>query len=342
MNEARSAARRHVLVIGGAGYVGSVLVRRLLERGAAVRVLDALLYGNGAAIAALADHPCFSFMQGDFCDGAAVDAALAGITDVVMLGCLVGDPICKKYPDLARRYNETGTIGVFDRLPGRRIDRFVFTSTCSNYGVAGDDALVTEASPLDPRSLYAETKVNVERHILDRVGRMDLTPTILRLSTAFGLSPRMRFDLTVSEFTRVLTLGRDLLVYDPHTWRPYCHVKDIAATVVQVLESPAERVAGEVFNVGDEANNYTKQMIIDSAFRAIGEPRDNVRYQQGGVDPRNYRVSFEKLRSRLGLAARRTVDGAIDTLVGAVRAGLFDDVDARGAFFGNYVIPSAG
>src|SRR5262245_53325465 len=152
---------RHVLVVGGAGYIGSVLVRRLLDRGHRVRCLDALLYDTGHAISPLLDDPRFSFVRGDMRDGAVVTACLHGITDVVLLASLVGDPICQTYPDLARDINLSGSIALFDRLAGAGIERFVFLSTCSSYGIHGD-AAATEESAVNPQSLYAETKLAFE------------------------------------------------------------------------------------------------------------------------------------------------------------------------------------
>lgn len=328
-------SRRHVLLVGGAGYVGSVLARRLLAVGARVRVLDALYYGNGAAVAELVPQESFSFLRGDFCDTSTLTTALEGVTDVVHLAALVGDPICKKYPDEARRINQHGTIRLLEALGDRPVETFVFLSTCSNYGLRGTESLAGEASELNPQSLYAETKVAVERHILEHRDGMPFAPVILRLSTAYGISPRMRFDLTVSEFTRELALGRELLVYDESTWRPYCHVQDIGSAVIQVLEA-GRRAAGEVFNVGSSEENHTKKSIVDLASAAVGDAR--VRYQQKGSDPRNYRVSFEKIRRELGFETRHSVEQSIPRLVGAIRNGLFDDVEPRRDFYGNHAI----
>src|SRR5439155_16136588 len=120
-----------------------------------------------------------------------------------------------------------------------------------------DDTPAGEGDELHPLSLYAETKVEMERELLGATG-VPFSPTVLRVATAYGIAPRMRFDLTVAEFTRALTLKQELEVYDADTWRPYCHVADISAAVLKVLEAPEEAVAGEVFNVGGEESNHTK------------------------------------------------------------------------------------
>jgi len=331
-----SNGSRRVLVVGGAGYVGSVMVRRLLSSGYKVRVLDALIYGNAASIQDLADHPGFSFVHGDLCDGVLRDGILDGVTDVVLLAALVGDPICRKYPEQARRINLEGSVRLHDDLHAKGVARFVFASTCSNYGLRSEDSAAAEDAELNPKSLYAETKVAVEQHILEASARVDLSPTILRIATAYGLSPRMRFDLTVSEFTRELALGRELLVYDENTWRPYCHVQDIARAVEAVLESPVEKVRGQVFNVGSDSENYTKKMIVDFVSSVVGN--GSVRYKEGGFDPRNYRVSFDKITEALGFRNSYTVRGTTSRLVDAIRGGLFNDVDSHRDFYGNYSV----
>lgn len=337
MNLQRPAAApplRHVLVIGGAGYIGSVLVRKLLDRNYQVTVLDQLLYNQGASLSGLAENPYFTFLRGDFCDPKWLAASLKNITDVVLLAALVGDPLCKKHPELARKTNETGSIALFNSLAGTGIQRFIFTSTCSNYGLRENEAPAGEDEALNPKSLYAETKVRVEQHLMDHRHRVDFCPVILRISTAYGISPRMRFDLTISEFTRELALGRELLVYDEHTWRPYCHIRDIADAIITMLEAPREKVSGEIFNVGSNQGNFTKKMIVETILQYL--PLGQVRYNPGGHDPRNYRVSFDKIAARLDYRTNFTVPASIGSLIQAIHHGMFDDVDARGEFYKNY------
>lgn len=334
--QAGSARTRKILVIGGAGYVGSVLVRVLLARGYEVRVLDDLLYDNGSAVADLLENASFSFIRGDFCNDPTIDSALDNVSDVILLAALVGDPICRKYPDRAKRINQDASIRLFDMLANRPVERFVFASTCSNYGLRDDGDCATEESELNPQSLYAETKVNVERYILENKRHVPFSPTILRVATAYGLSPRMRFDLTVSEFVRDLVVNRELVVYDENTWRPYCHVRDISEAIAAVLESPREKISGEVFNVGGRGENYTKKMIVDIILGLVKE--GNVHYREAGSDQRNYRVSFDKISSVLSFKNRWKIEHAAAALVSALRNGLFDDFDSRKRFYGNYYI----
>ncbi len=329
-------SQKHVLIPGGAGYVGTALARELLDANYRVTVLDSLLYGHGFAVQQFLNHPAFRFVRGDIRNADQVAQALDGVDHVVLLAALVGDPVCKKYPDLARATNLDASTRLFDMAMGRGIDRFVFASTCSNYGLRETDDLATEEAELNPVSLYAETKVAMERHILNNANRADFSATVLRFATAYGFSQRMRFDLTVSEFIRELAMGKDLLVYDENTWRPYCHVVDISRAIRTVLEADDSDVRAEVFNVGSPDENYTKKMIVEIALEC-GVP-GTVRYNEGGVDPRNYRVSVDKFRDRFGFANARNVHEEAPRLIAAVQAGLFDDVDQRRNHYGNYSI----
>lgn len=328
--------RRKVLIFGGAGYIGSVVTPHLLERGFAVRCADLLLYGNQSCVLPWLRHPDYAFSAGDLCDDGFAGEMLDGASDVVILAGLVGDPITKKFPEASEAINRDGCLRLIDRLSGRGIDRVIFVSTCSNYGLQQGDALSDETTELKPLSLYAQHKVAVEQKLLSLRGKVDFKPTVLRFATAFGLSPRMRFDLTVSEFVRDMALDRPLLVYDAHTWRPYCHVRDFAEVIQRTLDAPAEDVAFEVFNAGGDANNYTKQMIVDAALKRL--PKAKVSYKEHGGDPRNYRVSFAKIRERLGFVPGFSVEQGIEELIVAFRQGLFVDADARRNFHNNFEI----
>lgn len=334
----RSAAAtgRRVLILGAGGYIGPVVTGHLLGRGYQVRALDLFLFHSQAALAEFRGHPGFELVEGDHCDRRLVEAALAQVTDVVILSGLVGDPITKRYPEASKKINDDGLRALMRLFDGRGLDRVVFVSTCSNYGMIADDTLAAEDFELKPLSLYAKAKVAMEREILDRAGAVDFHPIILRFATAFGVAPRMRFDLTVNQFVRDIYLGRELLVYDAATWRPYCHVGDFADVIARVLEAPGYTVASEVFNAGGDVNNFTKQMIVDAIREFL--PKARVRYQDQGPDPRNYRVDFAKIRARLGFEPRYTVRDGIRELIEALERSMFADVDSRPNFYGNYEI----
>jgi nucleoside-diphosphate-sugar epimerase len=327
---------RKVLLVGAAGYVGSVLTGQLLAAGYAVRGADALLYGNAGCILPHLSSPHYEFLNRDLAGKDSFESALGGVTDVVFLAGLVGDPITKKYPDASQRINSAGMKSAIASLAGRRLDRVIFISTCSNYGLIPENVEADEDYELKPLSLYATAKVEIERLLLGLKGKVDFHPTVLRFATAFGLSPRMRFDLTVSEFTREMYLKRELQVFDAHTWRPYCHVLDLADAVQRTLEAPLSKVDFEVFNVGGAANNATKQRIVDEILAVL--PGSPVTFKERGSDPRNYRVSFQKIHSTLGFEPQRSITFGIGELVAALEQRLFDSVDENRNFFGNYEI----
>ena len=313
-----------VLVTGGAGYVGSVTVQELLKAGYCVRVVDSLAHGQVPSVLVAWGDPSFEFRRGDLRDRDVRRAAVEGVDAVVHLAAIVGDPACARQPELARETNVEATIGLLNDAERADVRRFVFASTCSNYGKMADpDELVGEDAELRPVSLYAETKVAAELEVLER-GRNGLSACCLRLATVYGTSPRMRFDLTVNEFTRDVAAGKGpLLVYGEQFWRPYIHVRDAGRGIVQVLKAPAKSIAGAVFNVGDTSENYRKLDLISILRERV--PTASVSFVRKDEDPRDYRVSFEKVRRELGFTVKRTVPNGVDEMLGLLRTGLLTD-----------------
>jgi len=311
-----------VLVTGGAGYVGSTLVPELLAAGHSVRVLDSLLHG-GQSLLPLWSHPRFEFVRGDVRDDPIVRQAVVGTEAVVHLAAIVGDPACARQPDTARDVNQVASLALLDAARRAGVARFLFASTCSNYGkMAESDGYVDESSDLRPVSLYAETKVAVERAMLDDgIGVTAMTP--LRFATVFGVSPRMRFDLTVNEFTMEMVLREKLVVFGEQFWRPYVHVRDAARAIVAVLQAPERQVRGQVFNVGSTKENYQKQQIVDH-IRPIA-PNATVEFVKRTEDPRDYRVSFARIHKTLGFEVSRTLDDGIREVARLVRDGVVGD-----------------
>jgi nucleoside-diphosphate-sugar epimerase len=298
-----------ILVTGGAGYIGSVLTRQLLDKGFTVRVLDKLMYG-GEPIIDLFNNPRFQFIKGDVRNEADVRASMEGVHGVAHLAAIVGDPACAKDEDLSRTTNFDGSKLVYAIANELGAKKFVFASTCSNYGKMDDSsAYVHEESKLSPVSVYAETKVATEQFLLSQPKTNICKPICLRFSTVYGLSLRPRFDLTVNEFAKELSLGRELTVFGEQFWRPYCHVHDLARSVVTVIEAAEDLVAFEVFNVGDTAENYQKKMIVDEVVKVL--PNSKVNYVTKNEDPRDYRVSFEKIKNKLGFKLTFTVPDGI-------------------------------
>ncbi|MBL4700560.1 MAG: NAD(P)-dependent oxidoreductase [Phycisphaeraceae bacterium] len=324
---------RKVLIVGGGGYIGVPLTTHLLARGYSVRCLDLLLYQNRDVVHPFLGAKGYEFMFGDMADKDTVTKALDGVSDVIVLAGLVGDPITKKYPQESAAINDAGVLNVIEQCNGKGLNKVVFVSTCSNYGEIPVDTTADESFELKPLSLYAKSKVAAETAVLDGKGQVDYTGTVLRFSTAFGLSGRMRFDLTVSEFTRDLYVNKKLDVYDADTWRPYCHVQDFACGLTRVLEAPAEDVAFDAFNAGGDVNNYTKAMMVEAIVKHI--PDGEITYVEGGFDRRNYKVDFSRIRNRLHFTPKYTVDDGIRELIAALKQGFFHDYEQRRDYYRN-------
>jgi nucleoside-diphosphate-sugar epimerase len=307
------------LVTGGAGYIGLLVVDELLRAGRDVTVLDVLLHGQPAPSGV-------RFVEGDIRDADVRSRALDGAEAVVHLAAIVGDPACARDPELAQAVNVDASLALAEEAVD--VERFVMASTCSNYGRMSDPAVpIDETGVLAPVSLYAEQKVAVEKHLLG-LADPPYAVTCLRFATVFGVAPRMRFDLTVNEFTRDLWADRRLEVFGEQFWRPYVHVRDAARGIRAVLEAPVDEVAGQVFNVGDTSQNFRKLDLV----QLIREQTDrgDVSYVQRSEDPRDYKVSFDKIRSRLGYEVTMTVPSGISEVIEALDAGRFpDSFDAR-------------
>jgi nucleoside-diphosphate-sugar epimerase len=314
-----------VLVTGCAGYIGSVVTGALLSSGHQVNGVDDLLHGSAGLLANLG-RDGFTFKRTDIRDTASLDSVLAGCDAVVHLAAIVGDPACARMPELAMAVNRDASLNLFELSQRSGISHFVFASTCSNYGRMSDPTqFVTEETELRPVSLYAETKVEVEKTLLTNSQLQTIT-TVLRFSTIFGLSPRMRFDLTVNEFTRDLHRTRELTIFGEQFWRPYVHVRDAARAIQMVLQASPEKVAGNVFNVGDASQNYQKGQLVDRIATQIGGPVTIKRVEKN-EDPRDYRVSFDKIQRELDFRITRTVDDGIREIIDALEQGLFTDDD---------------
>jgi nucleoside-diphosphate-sugar epimerase len=295
-----------LLVTGGAGYVGSVLVPHLLALGHQVRVLDNLMYGGRGLLACFAERR-FEFTKGSILDEARMKQALDGVEAIIHLAGIVGYPACKRDPRLAHEVNLDGTRLIAELR--HRDQPILFASTGSNYGaVVG--SLCTEDTPLNPLSEYGVTKTAAERHLLD-AGNM----VCYRFATAFGVSPRMRFDLLINDFVYQAKVNKDLIIYERAFKRTFIHVRDMARAFAFALDHyPAMR--DDVYNVGSEEMNYNKEEVallikqkIDYYlhFAEIGQDEDQ----------RNYEVSYAKIRGK-GFKAEIDMETGIDELIRAV------------------------
>jgi len=310
-----------VLVVGGAGYIGSIVVRTLLRRGFRVRVLDSLVYG-ASAIEEVLDHPRLEFMRGDCRNIQDVVSAMRGAGAVIHLAAIVGDPACDQDHKTAQEINYAATRMMIEIAKGEQVQRFIFASSCSVYGAS--EQLMDENSQVQPISLYADTKVDSEEALL-AAANSSFHPTILRFATIFGLSPRPRFDLVVNLLTAKAMKEEVVTIYNGEQWRPFLHVADAAAAIVRVLEAPVALVGGQIYNVGDSRLNYTLTDVANKLVKFF--PYTRVEHIEN-ADRRSYRVSFEKIKGHLGFTCSKTLDDGIYEIKAAFECGRICDYGA--------------
>lgn len=315
---------KHVLITGGAGYIGSLLTGELLRKGYRVTVLDKLLFGGDSLVNYLS-HPLFHFAKVDVWEPRALREVFKNQTSapdsVVHLAAIVGFPACQAVgKQVAWRYNVEATQNVYEQAKELGVQRFVFASTYSNYGMSENGNLVTEESPLHPQSLYAETKIAAEEFLLAQKGQP--APVIFRLATLYGISPRTRFDLIVNQFVLDAYTKRELLIYQRGYSRSFVHVRDVVDGFVLALEAPEEKVRGQIFNLGTEDGNYRKDQIVDFVLKRL--PEISVQYKDltFGGDMRDISVSFEKVRRELGFQPKLTLDDGVREVLHALQDGL--------------------
>lgn len=311
---------KHILVTGGAGFIGTHLVNNLLESGYKVVVLDRLMFGV-EPLKYFLNHPNpnLAVIVGDIQNEDDVNRALDEAEAVIHLAAIVGDPACAADSELAVNVNFNATVRLADICKKRRIQRFVFASTCSVYGMGKQD-LLTEASEVNPVSLYAETRLYGERGILSLADK-DFSPVLLRLGTLFGLSPRMRFDLIVNYLTQKALREKKISIFGGTQWRPLLHVMDAARAFQAAMEAPLDKVSNQIFNVG--LDNLQIQEIGQVIKKLI--PEAEVQVTEEIQDKRSYNVSFDKIRGAMGFEAKRTLESGVREIAAALRDGVISD-----------------
>jgi nucleoside-diphosphate-sugar epimerase len=320
----------HVLVVGGAGYLGAALVPMLLERGYRVRVLDSLLFGK-ESLHSVEKHSNFDLIAGDVRDIQVVVQAMKGCDAVIHLAAIVGDPACEENRPLATEVNRAATRMLIDVCRGHGIQRFLFASTCSVYGAS--EFLMDEHAQVAPISLYAQTKIDSENLLLE-AKCAEFHPTILRLATLFGISSRPRFDLVVNLLTaRAIRAGK-ITIFNGEQWRPFMHVYDAARAFLACLEANnMDVVSGEIFNAGSYRLNHR----ISEIAKLISEIVDTVEVEHvENADRRNYRVSFDKIHTTLGFTCEKTLGQGIGEIADMVRSSPIDDFSTE--MFNNHTM----
>ena len=239
------SSSKSVVITGGAGYVGSVLTKQLVQDNFNVKVIDSLVYGNDG-ISQLIENNSIEFFNLDIRHTEKIPEIIAGADCVIHLAAIVGEPLCKKIPNTAKQINETATMNLVNLCKKHNVKRFIFASTCSNYGSSLET--VDESSPVNPLSLYSECKVNSEKFVLEN-NNNDFSTCVLRFATAHGLSPRMRFDLLVQEFLRDALIDKKISIFGKDFWRPLIHVEDMANACLKIVNSDSNKISGQIFNV---------------------------------------------------------------------------------------------
>ncbi len=314
-----------ILVTGGAGYIGSVLVDKLLGKGYGVRVLDCLFFGE-EPIKKHLKNPKFELLKGDIRNLNDFPDLLKDVDAVVHLASLSNDPACDIDPQDTIDININASVKLAELCKKNKVGRFIFSSSCSVYG-AGEDIILDEHSEKAPLSLYAKSKIDFENKLLDIMDK-DFSPVILRNGTIFGLSPRMRFDLIVNVMTKyAVTKKKVFIVGGGSNWRPLMHVDDAANAIIIALEAPIEKVMGEIFNVGSNDMNYRVKDVAAIIKKVL--PSIEVEYTTSDVDNRSYRVNFDKIANKLGFKAKKSVEDGVKEMARAIDENALNDLDSN-------------
>lgn len=298
-----------ILITGGAGYIGSVLVPKLVAEGYHVTVLDSLHFGQMSLMECCA-FSNFEFIKGDICDSELLRRLLPVFDIVIPLAAIVGAPACKANPSLTRMVNYDAMMQIIKMIsPTQQV---LFPTTNSGYGIGMKDGFCTEQTPLNPISEYGKTKVDVEKALLDRGNAVTF-----RLATVFGVSPRMRMDLLVNDFTYRAFSDRFIVLFEEHFRRNYIHIRDVAEAFIFGIQN-YDKMKGEPFNIGLSSANLTKRQLCEKIKEYI--PDFFIHSAPIGEDPdkRDYLVSNEKIEA-LGWMPKYSLDDGIKELLKAYR-----------------------
>ena len=309
-----------ILITGGAGFIGTSLIPKLLAEGHEVTVFDILLHGGNPLIPFFKNKK-FKFIRGDIRNKADLKKAVSGKDAIIHLAALVGFPVCRMNPEVARQVNVDGTINLIEVCNKKQV--ILYGSTGSNYGTI--DGICTEETPLNPLSLYGETKTNAERLLL-----MTGNTLAYRFETAFGVSPRMRMDLLVNDFTNKCIRDGYIVVYEKHFMRTFIHVSDIANSFVFALKN-LDKMIDNVYNVGSDSMNFSKQRICEMIAEKTG---GFVHFEEIGedADKRNYIVSYDKI-NKLGFTTSISLSEGIDEIISVLNVMDFQNIYTNAKYF---------
>lgn len=304
-----------ILIVGGAGYIGSVLCKKLLAKNYSVKIVDKILYDKNVIKNFIKDKN-FKFIKADICDLNTQISAIKEIDAVVFLAEIVGDPACNAKPEDALKTNYLSISSMAQLCSHLGISKFIYTSSCSVYGLDANNKLLTEKSNLNPISHYARMKIMSEKALL--ANKNDIfKPTIFRLGTVFGPSIRNRFDLVVNTMAKNAYYDGKINLHGGEQWRPNIHVEDVADGIIAALKSNQKKVGSKIFNLSSEDSNFKIKEIAFAAKKIF--TKANVNVQKSIVDPRNYRVSSKKYYLSTGFQAKKTVKSAYKNFLNLFR-----------------------
>jgi nucleoside-diphosphate-sugar epimerase len=320
---------RHVIVTGGAGYIGSMLTAELLRQGHQVSVIDDLLFG-GESLLGFAKHTGFNFIKGDLCEPGTLRQALrtdwAKPSVLFHLAAIVGFPACQAVgKQAAFHYNVDAVRRTYEQAESMGVEKFVFSSTYSVYGQSEDNKTLDENAELNPHSIYAETKLAAEQWLGEKAGKTNLRPLIFRLATLYGISPRTRFDLIINQFVLDAFLTRELTIYQRGYSRSFIHVFDVVRCLIAGMHAGPEKMPELIYNLGTASGDLTKDEIVALIIKRFPEVDVNYKDLSFGGDMRDIHVSFERLNKALGFKAGLTVDDGIRELTQALKTGLISN-----------------
>lgn len=316
--------KKKILITGGAGYVGTGLIDQLLSLDVEITCLDLMIYGS-KSIKNFENNKKIKFVKVDIRNSKEIEKYFVDIDVVVHLAAIVGDKPCEAASSLAFQINFLSTKNIFEISKKNNVNKFIFASTCSNYGISNPEIFADENSALNPVSLYAETKIDCENYLKQNSSN-NLKTICLRFGTAFGASKRTRFDLTVNSFVYEALRKEKIFIFAPKSWRPYIHVSDMSKIVIKMIFKDNKDFKDfNIFNAGFTSQNWQKIDIINFIKNKIAnlnfEVVDNI------DDPRDYKVSFDKLNNFLSLGNPISVNEGIDQIIELYQRKIITDVD---------------
>ena len=304
----------NILITGGLGYAGSVISEYLLKRKLNVTVVDKILFNNNQE-KYFKKFKKFNLHKIDIIKKKNLkNLFLKKKFDIIIhLAAIVGDPASKVNKKLTFQTNINGSNNVLELAKKFNVKRFIFFSTCSNYGIMKDGEILNENSKLKPISLYAKTKVDFEKKLISDKSKIE--KIILRISTLYGPSQRMRFDLTINEFVKKLYLKEKLEIYDKDTWRPYLHLEDLTKILSKIFIRKKFSNKTHIFNVGIKDENYTKKDIANILIKKIKGSSNLINFvDKKGKDLRNYKIDFRKI-SKLKIKSKYNLQQGIESIL---------------------------